>query len=42
MRNGCDGGEKKEKKNIMAEIVATNIVASQPPNGDQSEARIRY
>ena len=30
MRKGSDGEEKKEKK-IMAEIVATNVVASRPP-----------
>ena len=41
MRKG-DGGEKnggkngkRKKKKITAEIVATNVVASQPPNGDQ-------
>ena len=33
MRNG-DDGEKKEKKKKTAEIVATNVVASRPPNGD--------
>ena len=36
MRKGRDGGEKKSgemvvKKKIMAEIVATNVVASRPP-----------
>ena len=44
MRKGRDGGEKKsekkekktkKKKKIMAEIVATNVVASRPPNGDR-------
>ena len=40
MRNGRDGETKKkgegginEEKQIMAEIVATNVVASQLPNG---------
>ena len=27
--------EQKEKKKIMAEIVATNVVASRPPNGNR-------
>ena len=39
MRKGRDGGEKmtkmKKKKKITAEIVATNVVASQPPNADR-------
>ena len=31
-----NNGEKKEKKTkIMAEKVATNVVASQPPNDDR-------
>ena len=33
-----NGGEKKKKK-IMAEIVATNVVASRPPNGDRMQRR---
>ena len=32
------GGEKKEKK-IMMKIVATNVVASRPPNGDRLQRR---
>ena len=34
MRKGRDGGENEmvvKKKKIMAEIVATNVVASRPP-----------
>ena len=38
MRKGRDGGEKKEKK-IMKKIVATNVVASRPPNGDRLQRR---
>ena len=39
-----DDGEKKErkkkkKKKITVEIVATNVVASRPPNGDQLQRR---
>ena len=40
-----DDGEKrkrkkeKKKKKIMAEIVATNVVASRPPNGDRLQRR---
>ena len=33
MKNG--GEKKRKKKKIMAEIVATNIVASRPPNVDR-------
>ena len=32
MRKG-DDGEKKQGKKIMMKIVATNVVASRPPNG---------
>ena len=45
MRKGDDGEKreekktgktgKKRKKKITAEIVATNVVASRPPNGDR-------
>ena len=38
MRN-IDNGEEKEKKKIPVEIVATNIVASQPPKGDRLQRR---
>ena len=31
--------EKKRKKKITAEIVATNVVASRPPNGDRLQRR---
>ena len=31
--------EKKKKKKITAEIVATNVVASRPPNGDRLQRR---
>ena len=31
--------KRKEKKKIMAEIVATNVVASRPPNGDRLQRR---
>ena len=41
-----DDGEKKEKekekekkKKITVEIVATNVVASRPPNGDRPQRR---
>ena len=37
-----DDGEKKRKrkeKKITAEIVATNVVASRPPNGDRLQRR---
>ena len=43
MRKGDDGetgkkwGEKKEKK--IMKIVATNVVASRPPNGDRLQRR---
>ena len=48
MRKGDDGekknktgdkknGEKREK--IMMKIVATNLVASRPPNGDRLQRR---
>ena len=37
MRKGRDGGENEKK--IMAEIVATNVVASRPPNGDRLQRR---
>ena len=30
---------KKEKKKITVEIVATNVVASRPPNGDRLQRR---
>ena len=43
MRKVDDGEKKKEKTRkemkIMAEIVATYVVASQPPNGDQLQRR---
>ena len=43
MRNIDDGEKKrkrkKEKEKIMAEIVATNVVASRPPNGDRLQRR---
>jgi hypothetical protein len=43
MRKGCDGetGEKKKNggKKIMMKIVATNVVASRPPNGDRLQRR---
>ena len=31
--------EKEKKKKITAEIVATNVVASRPPNGDRLQRR---
>ena len=31
--------KEKKKEKIMAEIVATNVVASRPPNGDQLQRR---
>ena len=39
MRNIDDGEKekKKEEKKIMVEIVATNVVASRPPNGDRMQ-----
>ena len=33
-----DDGKRKEKK-ITAKIVATNVVASRPPNGDRLQRR---
>ena len=41
MRKVDDGKrkEKKRKKKITAEIVATNVVASRPPNGDGLQRR---
>ena len=40
MRKIDDGEKKKEKeKKITVEIVATNVVASQPPNGDRLQRR---
>ena len=44
MRKGRDEGEKikwgeKIKIQIMVEIVATNVVASKPPYGDQLQRR---
>ena len=41
MRNIDDGEKekKKKKKKIMTEIVATNVVASRPPNGDRLQRR---
>ena len=42
MRKVDDGKrkeKKKEKKKITAEIVATNVVASRPPNGDRLQRR---
>ena len=41
MRKGDDGGEKREneKKKSMMKIVATNVVASRPPNGDRLQRR---
>ena len=38
MRKG-DDGEKKTGKKIMMKIVATNVVASRPPNGDRLQRR---
>ena len=37
MRKIDDGEKKKEKKTV--EIVATNVVASLPPNGDRLQCR---
>ena len=34
-----DDGEKEKKKKITAEIVATNVVANRPPNGDRLQRR---
>ena len=45
MRKGDDGGEKRGKKNggkkkkIKTYLVATNVVASRPPNGDRLQSR---
>ena len=42
MRKIDDGERKKEKKRkkkITVEIVATNVVASRPPNGDRLQRR---
>ena len=40
MRKGDDGEEKKKKeKKIKTFLVATNVVASQPPNGDRLQPR---
>ena len=42
MRKIDDGERKKEKekrKKITVEIVATNVVASRPPNGDRLQRR---
>ena len=42
MRKVGDGEKRKRKrkeKKITAEIVATNVVASQPPNGDRLQRR---
>ena len=43
MRKVDDGEEKEKKKKkekkITAEIVATNVVASRPPNGDRLQRR---
>ena len=39
MRKIDDGEKKEEKKKIMVEIVATNVVASRPPNGDRLQRR---
>ena len=40
MRNIDDGEKKKKKKKkITVEIVATNVVASRPPNGDRLQRR---
>ena len=40
MRKGRDGGGgEKKKKKIKAEIVATNVVAGRPPNGDRLQRR---
>ena len=45
MRNIDDGEKEKEKekkkkkKKITVEIVATNVVASRPPNGDRLQRR---
>ena len=39
-KRGEKKGEKKRKKEkITAEIVATNVVASRPPNGDRLQRR---
>ena len=35
MRKSRDGGEKRKEKKIMKKIVATNVIASQPPNSDR-------
>ena len=44
MRKIDDGERKKEKKErkkkITVEIVATNVVASRPPNGDRLQRRL--
>ena len=39
MRKIDDGEKEKEKKKITVEIVATNILASRPPNGDRLQRR---
>ena len=40
MRKVDDGKkEKKSKKKIMSFLVATNVVASRPPNADRLERR---
>ena len=50
MRKGDDGEKEKREKNggeknggkkkkIMMKIVATNVVASRPPNGDRLQRR---
>ena len=39
MRKGRDGEKKMEWWKIMMKIVATNVVASRPPNGDRLQRR---
>ena len=38
MRKGRDGGKKRGKR-VTVEIVASNVVASRPPNGDRLQHR---
>ena len=39
MRKIDDGEKKRKKKKITVEIVATNVVASRPPNSDRLQRR---
>ena len=39
MRKGRDGEKKMEWWKIMMKIVATNVVASRPPNSDRLQRR---